>query len=90
MGHVQTVKEIYGFDVFEDIIDHSYDSENDNKKRLFKLFEEVKRIYKNKNKFISIYPELQDRFENNKKIVLELLNNKDDVEFFTSLIKNKK
>jgi hypothetical protein len=54
------------------------------------LFDEIKRIYKNKNKFISNYINLKDRFENNKKLVLELLNNKDDVEFFTSLIENKK
>jgi hypothetical protein len=84
------VKDVYGFDVFDDILDHSYDSESDQRKRLFKLFDEIKRIYKNKNKFISNYINLKDRFENNKKLVLELLNNKDDVEFFTSLIENKK
>jgi hypothetical protein len=72
--------------MFEDVIDHSYDSEPDQRKRLFKLFDEVKRVYKNKDKFISNYVDLKDRFENNKKMVLNLLNNKDDVDFFTSLI----
>ncbi len=90
MNHVKTVKDVYGFDVFEDILDHSYDSESDQRKRLFKLFDEIKRVYKNKDNFISNYINLKDRFENNKKLVLELLNNKDDVDFFTSLIENKK
>jgi hypothetical protein len=73
--------------MFDDIIDHSYDNEIDDKKRLNLLYEEIKRISENKDKFIEFYKNNQDRFEKNKQIIIEIEKSKKDVEYFTSLIK---
>lgn len=43
-GNVQTLKDM-GYNVFEEWIDHSYDTENDEVKRWEKAFEETKRLY---------------------------------------------
>lgn len=84
--HAKVTKEMYGFDLFEDIIDHSYDSEPNERKRLFKLFDEIKRLYKNKEEIIKNYPYLMERFLENERKIINLINNTDDVQFFTSLI----
>ena len=77
----------FHYDLFEYVIDHSYDSESDDRKRLFKLFEEIKRLYKNKQSIMEIYPKLEDRFLENENRLINLLNNTDDAQFFASLIK---
>ena len=43
-GHVKKMKEEYGLDFFDDIIDHSYDNEFDAQKRLQMIIEEIKRL----------------------------------------------
>lgn len=68
-GHIKKLKKLYGFDVFDDIIDHSYDSIIDPKERLYKLLDEIKRLNDNKESIIDFYNNNQERFENNKKIV---------------------
>jgi hypothetical protein len=72
-GHVKQMKEEYGLDFFDDIIDHSYDGESDHKKRLIMIIDEIKRINDNKDLFTEFYRNNQDRFENNKKIIINLL-----------------
>ena len=72
--------------MFDDIIDHTYDNELDDKKRLNLLFNEIKRISENKDKFIEFYKNNQDRFEKNKQIIIEIEKSKKDVQYFTSLI----
>jgi hypothetical protein len=84
--HVKYFKEKYGLDMFDDIIDHTYDNELDNKKRLNLLFNEIKRISENKDKFIEFYKNNQERFEKNKQIIIEIEKSKKDVQYFTSLI----
>jgi len=69
LGHVDQLKKYYDFDMFDDIIDHSYDNEPDFKKRYRMVINEILRINKNKNKFIEFYKNNQDRFIlNNKKL----------------------
>ena len=60
--------------------------ELDDKKRLDLLFNEIKRISENKDKFIEFYKNNQDRFEKNKQIIIEIEKSKKDVQYFTSLI----
>jgi hypothetical protein len=72
-GHVKQMKEEYGLDFFDDIIDHSYDDEFDHKKRLTMIIEEIKRLSTVKNELIDFYKSNRDRFENNKKIIINLL-----------------
>jgi hypothetical protein len=84
--HIKAMKEKYDFDFFDDVIDHSYDNEPDQKKR-FKLFvNEVKRLHDNKENLIEFYRNNQVRFEINKHKVISIMNNYSDYIFFRSLI----
>jgi hypothetical protein len=80
------LKERYDFDLFEDIIDYSYDNEKDPRKRLFMFVDEVKRLNSIKDKIINFYKNNQERFELNKKKVTSILQDDTDYKFFKSLI----
>lgn len=84
--HVKHLKEIYGFDMFEDIINHSYDEVVNHRDRLFSIFEEIKRLNENKEKIKEFYKKNYDRFEKNKNIIFNILKNTDDYKFFRSLV----
>ena len=45
--HVKFLKERFGFDMFDDLVNHSYDNEIDNGKRLFMVADEIKRLNEN-------------------------------------------
>ena len=84
--HIKAMKEKYDFDFFDDVIDHSYDNEPNQKKR-FKLFvNELKRLHDNKENLIEFYRNNQVRFEINKNKVISIMNNDSDYIFFRSLI----
>lgn len=84
--HIKSMKEKYDFDFFDDVIDHSYDNEPNQKKR-FKLFvNEVKRLHNNKENLIEFHRNNQVRFEINKNKVISIVNNDSDYIFFRSLI----
>lgn len=86
-GHIKTLKEKYGFDFYDDIINHSYDEEPDQKTRLIKLVAEVARINNNKEKIIQFFKNNRDRFESNKQKVIDILKVVDqDYFYFESLI----
>ena len=87
-GHVRKMKEEYGLDFFDDIINHSYDDEPDHKKRLMMIIEEIKRINNIKDELIEFYKNNRERFENNKKIIIDLMNCyiEKDYLFFENLI----
>jgi hypothetical protein len=84
--HNKFLKERYDFDLFEDIIDYSYDSEKDPRKRLFMFVDEVKRLNSIKDEIINFYKNNQGRFELNKKKVTSILQDDTDYKFFKSLI----
>jgi hypothetical protein len=84
--HIKHLKEIYGFDMFEDIIDHSYDNIVDQRDRLFEIVKEIKRLSKNKESIKEFYKSNYNRFEKNKKIIFDILKNTDDYLFFRNLI----
>ena len=46
--HIESLKQKYGFDFFDDVIDHSYDNELDQKKRFSLFVKELKRLNDNK------------------------------------------
>jgi hypothetical protein len=85
-NHVQTLRERFNLDMFDDIIDHSYDSEQDDKKRIFILAKEIKRINENKESIIEFYQNNQERFEENKRKILQILADRKDYFYFKSLI----
>jgi len=88
-NHVKYLKERFGFDVFDDIIDHSYDNEKDNKKRLKMFFNEIKRLSDKKEELKTFYINNKQRFINNKNIVVSISNSTRDNNFFISLINKK-
>lgn len=85
-NHVKTIRDNYGFDLFDDMIDHSYDEEPNQIKRLEMIINEIRRIHKNKDKFIDFYKNNQHRFENNQNIVRNLSNDTKDYFYFKSLL----
>lgn len=85
-GHVKKLKEIYGFDIFEDFIDHTYDNINDDKKRFKLIIDQIKKLDKiNVKKF---YSDNVERLIKNKRIIMNITNDNWDVHYFNKLINN--
>ncbi len=84
--HNKFIKNRYNLDLFEDIIDYSYDMEMDPKKRLFMFVEEIKRLRSKKDEIIDFYKNNEKRFKENKNKILGILKEKVDYDFFKSLI----
>lgn len=86
--HIKYLKKWYNFDLFEDVIDHSYDLEFDNKKRMEMIIKEIKRINDNKEFFIKFYKNNQHRFEYNREEYKKtgLSCRKHDIDFFLNLM----
>jgi hypothetical protein len=84
-GHVQYLRKRFGFDMFDDLIDHSYDLEIDSQKRMKMVFEEIKRLNNNKKSVISFYKKNKSRFEKNLDLLQEVYNKEETINFFKKL-----
>jgi hypothetical protein len=84
--HIEYLKTRFGFDMFEDIINHDYDKIENNKERMFAAFNEIKRLHDNKQTIIEFYKNNQERLEKNKQIVINISKSKNDQEYFLNLI----
>ena len=84
--HVKYLRDMYGFDMFDDLVNHSYDDEIDNGKRLFMIADEIRRLNENPQVVRDFYKNNEDRFIKNRNIIYEILNDKRDYNFFQSLI----
>jgi len=84
--HVKRTKEKYGFDLFEDFVDTSYDNEPNPQKRMKMIIDEIVRLNKIKNQLSGFYLESKKRFKHNREIVASLYEDKTDYNFFQSLI----
>ncbi len=82
--HIKFTKEMHHFDFFDDVINHSYDNEIDNHKRMIKFVDELVRIQQNKKFFIEFYRKNKDRFLANQNII-KTINNDHDASFFNGL-----
>jgi hypothetical protein len=69
-NHVQSLKEKYDLDLFDDILDHSYDNEFKNGKRIEMICEELIRLSNNENEIIEFYKSNYERFEKNRQKIL--------------------
>ena len=85
-NHIKNLKDKFGFDMFDDIIDHSYDNIKDNKKRMFAFFDEIKKLHQNKNDIINFYENNYERLEKNKQIVIDISKTEKDNNYFLNLI----
>ena len=85
--HIKTMKEKYNFDFFDDIIDHSYDLEPNQMRRLEMFVAEIKRLNGMQEEIKKFYKNNKQRFEDNKQKVWDMLNIVEkDYQFFESLI----
>ena len=84
--HVKNLKEIYGFDLFEDVINHDYDNETNFKKRFSLVCDEINRIYNNRDEIKKFIINNKERFLKNNEIVSNIINDKTDYNYFESLI----
>lgn len=84
--HISIMKQRYGFDFFEDIIDQNYDDKMNDKERFFLIYKEIKRLHQNKESIIDFYKNNYERLEANKQRVLNILKLKRDYMFFSNLI----
>jgi hypothetical protein len=85
-GHIKKMKELYDLDFFDDILNHSYDNEKDDIKRMKMIWEEIERLHKIKNEVMNFYELNQKRFEENRKKISKLIVNTDDYLFLKNLI----
>jgi hypothetical protein len=72
-GHIKKMKDRFGFDFYDDIINHDYDNEPNQNKRLRMFVDELVRLKGMKSEIIEYYKSNKSRFESNKSKVLELL-----------------
>ena len=86
-NHIKTMKEKYGFDFYEDIVNYEYDNEKNDINR-FKLYiNEVIRLSGMKEQLIEYYKNNEDRFKKNKDKLISLLNLiNNDYQYFYNLI----
>lgn len=86
-NHIKTMKEKYGFDFYEDIVNYEYDNEKNDINR-FKLYiKEVIRLSGMKEQLIEYYKNNEDRFKKNKDKLVSLLNLiNNDYQYFYNLI----
>ena len=86
--HVEYMRVMFGFDFFDDLIDHSYDFEPNNTKRMNMLFAEIKRLHENKDAVIEFYKKNKDRIVANYELLLSLYNEKQTLKYLNCLIDN--
>jgi hypothetical protein len=84
-NHIKTLKQHYDFYLFDDLIDHSYDNEIDNSKRLYKIVEEIKRLSKMKNEIELHYKSNIQKFIHNNNLIKQIASEKRTVRFFLNL-----
>jgi hypothetical protein len=84
-NHVKYLKSRFGFDVFDDLIDHSYDSEPNDEKRMVLVLNEIKRLNDNKDLVIDFYKKNKNRFEKNLELFEEIYKKEETINFFKSL-----
>jgi hypothetical protein len=85
-NHIKTLKKEYGLDVFDDLIDHSYDNEFNNLKRLYMVYNEIKRLSEIKDTIKRYYSDNIDRVLKNRKIIKEAWLSNKTTNYFLNLI----
>lgn len=86
-NHIRKLKEFYDFDFYDDFINHSYDDEFDNDKRIHMIFDEIKRLNNNKNLIIEFFKKNKERFLLNQEKVRRIKDMDFVKDFYLNLIK---
>lgn len=85
-NHIKKIKDRYGFDFFDDIVNHSYDSELNPQKRFEMIIEEILRLSTKKEEIVNFFKNNKVRFDRNVQIFEEIKKDKTDYNFYKSLI----
>lgn len=85
-NHIKKIKDRYGFDFFDDIVNHSYDSELDPSKRFKMIIDEILRLNNKKEEIVNFFKNNKVRFDRNVHIFEEIKKDKTDYNFYKSLI----
>ncbi len=86
-NHIKKLKESFDFDFYEDFINHSYDDEMDNDKRIRMIIDEIIRLNKNKDLIKKFFTENKERFIKNQEKVRKIKDMKFVRDYYLSLIK---
>jgi hypothetical protein len=84
-NHLKYFREEYDFDLFDDLINHDYDNEPDNYLRMEKLLKEIKRLNDIKQDVIEFCKQNQNRFNQNKQRVIEIVKTFKDSKNFKNM-----
>ena len=85
-NHIKKMKEEFGFDFFDDVVNHDYDGLPTIKERIKGAMNEIIRLNNNKDSIIDFYGKNKERFEKNRQIVCNIPDKLDDYNFFKSLM----
>lgn len=86
-NHIKKVKQEYGFHTFDDLINHSYDDEPNNIKRMEMIISEIKRLSLIRNEIQEYYKNNLDKLIENHRIVADFHKKNVDGKFYISLTK---
>ena len=79
------MKDRYGLDFFDDIINHSYDSIENHHLRFKALTDEILRLSKLEKEIHDFVKDNQKRFEKNNEIIKNIQYSKENENFWRSL-----
>lgn len=88
-NHVKKMKQHYGFDFYEDLIDISYDSESNSKIRFDMAYNQISLLYNKRDDLVNYFKSNKKRFLKNQKLVLDIINDESDKNYFSDLKKFK-
>jgi hypothetical protein len=84
-GHIKKMRELHGFDFFDDVVNHDYDNEPNNRIRFDMIINEIIRLNSRREDIEYFFNHNKERFDNNRKIVEEIRKDKKDYNFYNSL-----
>ena len=83
--HVKMLRTRYDFDMFDDVINHTYDEVENHRDRMFAIFQEILRLYRNREKIKEFYKNNEERFLENQNKIKQIAKSDKDFKFFKTL-----
>jgi hypothetical protein len=77
-GSVNHLRKL-GFDLFDDVIDHGYDTIQDHYTRMFTAINSNRQILENRELALTHWNQCKDRFNQNYRLIQEIYKNKEDI-----------
>ena len=71
--------------MFDDVINHTYDEVENHRDRMFAIFQEILRLYRNREKIKEFYKNNEERFLENQNKIKQIAKSDKDFKFFKTL-----